>query len=468
MCTILFPMITFPYVSRVLGPENYGKLSFADSVSGYIVLIASLGIAGYAVREGARLRENREQFNQFANEMATIHLYSTFVAYAVLLVAILISARLRNYWMLLFIQNIGLIINVWSADWINTIYEDFKYITIRYILFQILALVMMFTLVRQPTDYVIYALIVMLASTGGAVVNLFYIRRYAQVRIIRAPNFRQHMGPILLLFFNTVAQVIYLNSDITMLGYLRDETSVGIYSMVSKIYRYVKLLFNALIAVIIPRLALFLAKSEIEEYRSLLQKVENALFTVLFPGVVGLFFLSEEIIWLVGGEEYIDGLLTMKILSVAMLFAVLACLYCTGVLIPYRQERRCLTISAISAAVNVALNLVLIPVWNYNGAALTTLLSEIIVFCYYFAVSRKYPHNPLDKKTIFISLLGCVLVAGVCIISKIWSDNAIQCILISVTGSCTVYFIFSFLAGNLMVRETAVQIWERVRSRSKT
>lgn len=465
VCVILFPMITFPYVSRILGPENYGKLNFADSITGYVSLIAGLGIGSYAVREGSRLREKREQFNQFANEMVTIHLLSTLAAYMMLLVAVLVSAKLRNYWMLLLIQNVGLIIGVWSADWINTVYEDYLYITIRYILFQALALVLMFTFVRQPEDYVIYAVTVTLASAGGAVVNVFYIRRYAHLRITAKPDFRRHMGPILLLFFNGVAQVIYLNSDITMLGYLQNETSVGIYAMVSKIYRYVKMLFNALVAVIVPRLTLYLAKEEIGEYRNLLQKVENALFTVLLPGVVGLFFLGEEAIWVMGGESYTRGLPAMQILSVAMLFAVLSCLYCTGVLIPYRLERLCLKISTISAAVNVVLNLFLIPALDYNGAALTTLLSEVIVFVYYFAVSRKYPHNPLDKKTLVVSILGCVFVAVVCVVCKSLIDHMILRILIAMAGSCVAYFGFSLLAGNTLVRGITGQVLDKIRKR---
>lgn len=465
VCVILFPMITFPYVSRILGPENYGKLNFSDSIAGYVSLIAGLGIGSYAVREGSRLREKREQFNQFANEMVTIHLLSTLVAYVILLIAVMVSAKLRNYWRLLLIQNIGLIIGVWSADWINTVYEDYLYITIRYILFQALALVMMFTFVHQPEDYVIYAVTVTLAGTGGSLANIFYIRRYAHLRITAKPDFRRHMGPILLLFFNSIAQVIYLNSDITMLGYLQNETSVGIYAMVSKIYRYVKLLFNALVAVIIPRLTLHLAKEEIGEYRNLLQKVENALFTVLLPGMVGLFFLGEEAIWVMGGEDYIVGLRAMQILSIALLFAVLSCLYCTGVLIPHRLERLCLKISTISAVVNVVLNLVLIPVLDYNGAALTTLLSEIIVFVYYFAVSRKYPHNPINRKVLTVSVLGCVLVAVVCMLCKALIDHVILRILVAMTGSCIAYFGFSLLAGNAMVREIAGQVLDRIRNR---
>lgn len=465
ICMILFPMITFPYVSRILGPENYGKLSFVDSITGYIVLIAGLGISSYAIREGARLRENREQFNCFANEMVTIHLLSTLVAYLILLIAVLVSTKLRNYWLLFVIQNVGLIIGVWSAEWINTVYEDYLYITIRYILFQILALVLMFTFVRHPDDYVIYSVTVALAGTGGAVVNMFYIRRYVCLRITKKPDFRRHMGPILLLFFNSVAQVIYLNSDITMLGYLQNETSVGIYTMVSKIYRYVKTLFNALVMVIIPRLALYLAKNEIEEYRNLLQKVENALFTVLLPGVVGLFFLGEEAIWVMGGEGYAVGVVSMRILSIAMLFAVLACLYSAGVLIPYRLERLCLKISIVSAVVNVVLNLVLIPILDYNGAALTTLLSEIIVFGYYFAVSRKYPLNPIDRKILGISALGCVLVGAVCVACKIMIDHVILRIFAAIIGSCAAYFLFSLLAGNTMVREITGQILGKIRKR---
>lgn len=467
VCSILFPMITFPYISRVLGAENYGRLSFADSISGYVHLVAGLGISTYAVREGARFRENRGQFQKFSDEMRTISLLATGFAYALMLVAIICSVKLQNYWVLLIIQNIGLLFAVFASEWINTVYEDFVYITVRYLVFQVLSLVCMFLFVKEPGDYYIYALIVAMATFGGAVTNIFYVRRYTDIRFTWHPQLRQHMVPILLLFFNSVAQVIYLNSDITMLGYMQTEEAVGVYSMVSKVYKYVKMVFNSLTFVIVPRLSLLLAKGDLDAFRALLNKIANALMTLVLPGIVGLSMLGQDVIWLMGGEEYLQGTRTLQILSVALFFAVFACFYISGILIPYRQERLCLTASAISAGVNIGLNFVLIPYLSYEGAAWTTLLSEMVVFGIFFVASRRYPHNYYDRKSIFVSLVGCIAVAVVCIAARKVVSNIIIRVVLSVIFGGGAYFAVCLLGGNLVVCNIAKAMFEKVLTRWK-
>lgn len=465
ICMILFPLITIPYISRVLGADNYGKLSFANSISGYVSLVAGLGIGTYAVREGARLRENPEKFQKFTNEMRTISLLATGIGYVFLLIAVVWSAKLRNYWILLVIQNAGLLFAVFAAEWINTVYEDFAYITARYLVFQLLSLFCMFLFVKGPEDIYVYALIVAFATFGGAVTNIFYVRRYVLMRFTKHPNFRQHLGPILFLFFNSVAQVIYLNSDITMLGYMQTEEAVGIYSMSSKIYMCVKEVFNALTMAIVPRLALLLGKEEGNEFCGLLNKISNALMTLVLPGIVGLFFLSRDVIWLMGGVGYLNGTKTLQILSIALFFAVFACFYFNGILLPYRQERLCLGVSAISAAVNISLNFLLIPKLSYTGAALTTLFSEMIVFGIFYRASRSYPHERYNGRIILISLVGCAVVAVVCIACQRLISRVPLRVILSVLFGSSAYFAVCLLGGNTIVCNTVKGMLNKVLKR---
>ena len=262
LCKVIFPLITMPYVTRVLQTSGYGKYNFGSSIVSYFILLAGLGISDYAIREGARVRDNREKFQRFSEEVFTINVLSTIVSYTVLFGLLLFSKKLLDYRLLIIVQSIPIILNTLGCDWVNSVYEDFFYITVRYIAMQILSVLLLFVFVRTADDYVIYALVTTIASAGGNILNFFYVRWYFRLRIAGNMNLKQHIKPIMMLFFNTIASTIYVNSDTTMLGYLRDETVVGIYGLATKIYLVIKQLLNAIVMVALPRLSAYLGRGE--------------------------------------------------------------------------------------------------------------------------------------------------------------------------------------------------------------
>ena len=127
--SILFPIITFPYLSNVLGVENIGKYNFANSVIGYFVLIAGLGINTYAIREGAKVRNNKELIEVFSNEMFSINMWSSIVAYILLLPVVFLVPRFRDCKLLLLILSIQIVSRTIGIEWLYSIYEDYVYIT---------------------------------------------------------------------------------------------------------------------------------------------------------------------------------------------------------------------------------------------------------------------------------------------------------------------------------------------------
>ena len=128
ICAVIFPLITVPYVSRILQRENYGKYNFGNSIVSYFILIAGLGIVNYAIREGARIRNDRKKLNRFANEVFTINIYSTIIAYILLFIIVHFSAKLKLYQPLIFVQSLSIILTTLGADWVNSIFEDYLYI----------------------------------------------------------------------------------------------------------------------------------------------------------------------------------------------------------------------------------------------------------------------------------------------------------------------------------------------------
>jgi O-antigen/teichoic acid export membrane protein len=453
LCAVVFPLITIPYVSRVLQVTSYGKYNFSSSIVSYFSLLAGLGIANYAIREGARVRNDRDKIEKFSSEVYTINIYSTIVSYAILVTLLLFSVKLQNYTLLIVVQSLAIVLTTIGADWVNSIYEDYVYITIRYLIMQLLALIAMFLFVKQPEDYIIYAFITVFASAGGNLFNLVYIRKYVHLKLVRHCNLKTHMRPIVLLFFNAIAVTIYVNSDITILGLIQSEEAVGIYGLPTKIYIVVKMVLNSIIIVSLSRLSAYLGKGEVKEYQRLANKILNVLCTLIFPAVVGLFILSKEVILIVGGAEYADGYNALRILSISLGFAVLAGFYCCCVLLPYKQEKILLIASIISGVTNISLNFVAIRIWSYNGAALTTMLSEAIVFVIYVIVCRKYPKISFTGKTLIPIFVGCLSIIAICILFKGIFENVLIQVIVSIACSGITYFMIQIALKNELVMQ---------------
>ena len=389
-CSILFPLISYPYVTRVLGSAGLGRYSFADSVVQYFVLLASLGIPTYAVREGARVRNDAEKIRNLSAELFTLSLISGCVSCLVLLLLTFMVPKLRAEEVLFLILGVRVITTVLGRDWINTIYEDFLYITVRYIALQVLALLMIFLLVKDSENYVVYTAIMLISTAGADVLNIFYTKRYVPIHLAKPHDIRRHLRPVLYLFSTTIAINIYIHSDVTILGFLRSAEEVGVYTLASKVYLSVKALLNALIMVMIPRVSFYLGAGDRDAYLKLLRKLRRVLYMIVLPSIVGTFLLAGFIMSVLGGEEYLMGVTTLRILCIALFFAVFGCYYAQAVLVPNREEKYFFHTTVASAVVNIVLNFFLIPTLGLNGAALTTVIAEALVMFSCFWRARKY------------------------------------------------------------------------------
>lgn len=448
ICQIFFPLITIPYITRILNTDGYGKVNFGSSVISYISLFASLGISTYAIREGAAIRSRNNDFKKFASEIFSINLITTAISYLILLMLINLPF-FGDKKLLILIQSLIVLFTTLGTDWINNVYEDFIYITIRYVIIQLLSLSAMFIFVRHPNDYLIYAFILTMASSGANILNIFYIRKkYTKLKFTLDIAWKKHLIPILILFGNTLAITIYVNSDILMIGFFEQDSEVGIYSLASKIYAIIKQLMNAIIIVTIPRLTNHLSNGNKVAYSNLATKILGVLLLLVFPISVGSVMLSKEILGIVGGNKYMSGSLAFKILSAAIVFSLIASFYTNMVLILNKCEKKVLKITLISGLTNIVFNLVFIPFLGYVGAAITTLISEMIVAVYCYHISKPLLKITFQKNTFTSIISGTILVCVICLILKKLIENifllVVMCCIISVLG----YFIVLLLFQN--------------------
>ena len=401
LMSVLFPLITFPYASRVLGASGIGKVNYATSIISYFSMFAALGITTYAVREGARIRDDKEKFSKFAKEMLNINLFTTVLAYAALLIFLCLPI-LKNYKLLLVILSGTIVFTTIGMEWLFIIREEYAYITKRAVLFQFVSLILLFLLVRSKDDYGWYAALTVISSGGSAVLNLVYSRKLVNWRQKSVMEYKKHLKPILLIFGTSVASSIYMTMDTTMLGAMNGDTATGIYTAAVKINTVISTLIGTISSTILPRVSYYIGNGLKEEYKKLMKASMDVLMMIAMPVSIGMMCTSDILILIFSGAEFLPGSFAAKILSAKVVVGAVNRVLAYQICIPYKQDKEVLISTSGGAVFNLIANALLIPIWGVNGAAIATLFSEIVVvliltmYTYkYFPVRLLYARGPV-------------------------------------------------------------------------
>jgi len=450
---VVFPLITFPYVSRILQVEKIGVYNFSLSITSYFVLLAGLGISTYAIREGTQYRGNKENITRFVSEVFSINVWSTIISYILLALAIIFVQALHAYSLGIIILSTEIAFTTLGVSWVCNIFEDFFFIALQSIGVQVVSLILIFTLVKNPEDLYLYIAIVAFSKSASFVINFFYVRvKYCKFRFIVHCNLREHIKPILVIFSTTIAITIYVNSDVTMLGLMTNDYQVGLYSTSVKIYTIVKNILAAVLMVLIPRFSLLFQQGKGSEADALFSQIFNILFALLLPASVGLFVTSQDVVFLVGGINYLEGTIALKLLCIAIFFSLIAYLYTQCILIPKKKESIVLKATALSASVNVVLNFVFIPFLGINGAAVTTIIAEAIVCIVAVVYSKNDIHLRISFRDCSSTILGCIGIAAVSAFCRgFFAETFALRLSVTIIGSVMVYFTILLVTKNSVV-----------------
>lgn len=311
LLSLIVPLVTFPYISRVLQVDAIGQYNFASSIISYFLLLSGLGISTYAIREGAKVRDDRDAISEFTSEMYLLNWISTGLSYLSLIVLLIFVAKLQNYTALILILSIQGVFTTYGRAWVYNIYEDFSFVTIVQVLFQAVSAASLFIFVRTSNDLNVYAVINVISATGSNLLYGWHTSKYVDICKVSLLTLKRHIKPIFLIFSTFIATTIYVNSDMTILGWIVDDRSVGLYSIAVKIYNIVKQVFVAVIMVSIPRLTFL---SGTDKFKQLFARVLNMLFFMALPAVTGLFILSDDVIQIIAGETYLPAKMSLELL----------------------------------------------------------------------------------------------------------------------------------------------------------
>lgn len=419
LSSIIFPLITFPYINRVLLPENVGKINFGQSIISYFALIASLGITTYAIRECSNVRDDKEKLGDTASQIFSINIVTTIIAYAALGAVLFLYRELDNYRNLIIIQSLIIVATTFGADWLNSAMEDFKYITVRTVVFQLIGLVLMLLCIHRPDDYLKYAVISLVSGAGANVVNVWYRRRYCRVRFIKEIEWKRHMLPILSLFVMLLAQTIFNSMDSTMLGLMHGDYEVGIYGIAHKISNLITQLVASLLWVIMPRMSYYFAEGDYQQMNKLLRKVLGFNALVGLPLAVGTFMLSKDIILIIAGDEFSEASSVLQILMIGFVFTLFGGSFIgNSILLPMKREKTFMIVCCITAVINVITNYIFIPEYGTIAAAGTTAFCALAMLIFLlFTVDKKVRIERIGR-VLLPPVFGCAGIVLICLIYR--------------------------------------------------
>lgn len=436
--TILFPLITFPYASRVLGVDNIGLVQYYNSIISYFILLATLGISFYAIRQGCKYKNDREKLSRFSSELIFILVCTTIISYLLLFVLIIFSTSTFDI-KLLVICSFNIVFCAFNFDWLYQIKEDFVYISIRSFIFQIISLILLFIFVKSEKNYYIYAIIMVISNGGSSILNIINSRKYIRLVKIKLKNLKCHIRPILIIFGSSVATTIYMNLDTVMIGAINGTYDVGLYTVAIKLNQALKMIISSISTVILARLSFYVANGNLKEYEDLLRKSINIIFFILIPCCFGLIILSSQVITIFSGEQYIEANFASKVLSINVIFSVIDTILYYQVLLPFKRENQACFATIVGAIINLTLNLFAIKYFSINGAAITTLTAEIGVFCILFYYSNKEVKLMSSVKDILFYLVAGIPVLFIGKYVTCFINNCIFSVMLTIMISILVY-----------------------------
>lgn len=465
MSQFIFPLITFPYVSRILLPEGTGKVSFATSVISYFAMFAQLGIPTYGIRACAQVRDNKEELTRTAQEIFFINLVMTILAYAVFIVGLFTVPRLQQDKRLFLIVSSTLFFNAIGMEWLYKALEQYTYITVRSIIFKFIALVAMFLLIHEKSDYVIYGGISILASSASNIFNFINVHRYICFRPIGHYNFKRHLQPITVFFAMSCATTIYTNLDTVMLGFMKTDADVGYYNAAVKIKTILVSIVTSLGTVLLPRASYYVEHGMRKEFHQITCKAISFVFLIATPLMIYFMLFAREGIFFLSGDAYEGSILPMQIIMPTLFFIGLSNIMGIQILVPLGKEKVVLYSEIAGAMVDLIINWILIPSMASAGVAIGTLVAEAVVTIWQYIALRDTVTDAYKQVHYVPIVLGIVLGSLASLWTKMLGWHEFFTLALSAVIFFAVYGVVLIIAKEPLTVEIMKQVFGKLQKK---
>ncbi|QTU83145.1 flippase [Carnobacteriaceae bacterium zg-C25] len=462
LSSIIFPLITFPYVSRILLPSGIGRIGFVTSIVAYFSMFGMLGIANYGIRECARVRDDEEKLSKTVKEIFLLNTVAMTLSTACYVVAIFTVPRLATDKTLFLINTLTLIFTLLGVEWVYKALEQYQFITIRSLVFKVLSLILMFVFVKQESDVITYGTITVLAAVGSNLLNFLNLKRVVTFHKHSSLDIKRHIKPTLSFFFLTVATVIYTNLDVVMLGFIHGNEAVGYYNAAVKIKSVLVTLVTSLGAVLLPRLSFYIENNNTAEFTRLTAKSLNFIMLSALPMTIYFIFYAQPGILFLSGAGYDPAVFPMMILMPTLVFIGLSNLIGIQIMVPMGKEQLLVRSVCYGAITDLIVNILLVPSMGVVGSAIGNLAAEFVVVCYQWFAVRHTMKAVVDKNNV-MKILASVVLSSLLFIVPIKFGSPFITLLLSASVYFGVFFGMLLLFKESFTHEVIGKLLKRKR-----
>lgn len=411
--------ISYPYAFRMIGSEGMGKVAFTTSIAGFFVMLASMGIPTYGIRECARVRGDPDRLGRTVRELLTLQLMTTLAAILLLAASVWTIPRLRGEWRIFLIQGGMIAFHGLDTEWLFSAMERYGFLALRSFVTKLLSVVLVILFVRGPEDYLFYALCLALPTVLGNLWNLA-----AMARAIQFPGWDgrfgagRHFRPVLVFFAQAAAVTVYTNLDAALLGFLRGDAVVGNYDAAVKIKLILTYFITSLGTVLLPRFSFYLAENREQEFRRGIGMSGEFILVSAFPLMIFFLWMAPECLRALYKTLIPDTLYSLRILLFTLPLIGFSNLTGIQLLTPLGRERIVMRSVIVGAVVNFAADLILISLMGAPGAALGTVIAEATVLAVQYREVRRLEIRFISGKNLLLVLAVSALASSALLLLK--------------------------------------------------
>lgn len=452
---IIFPVITFPYAARVLLPEGIGAVNFLNSIISYIVLLTSLGIPMYAVKEVAKYRDDPKLRNRITIEILGLSTILCLLGYVAVWALAQFVPQIHAQSTLFYMLSLTIVFTSIGVNWFYQGIEDFKFITIRAIIIRTLAASALFIFVKDSGDLLIYGLIIVGSTVGNNLLNLVHLRKYLRLEDIKIRELQiaRHIRPSLEVFILNLITSLYIQLNSVMLGFMSGDDAVGYFTAGTKISHIGLTIISSLSTVLLPRCSHLLKEGNIDGFKSIISKSLNVTLALALPMTVGLIVLAAPITLIFCGPEYMDSIPVLLLNAPVVILISLTNVM--GIQILYPMDKIKIVILSVSAGaiLNLGFNIWLIPVNGATGAAIATLIAEFGVLVYQLVAGRKYYPFSLSDIINFRYIIGAVIMGIAVYFTALILHSDILKLVVGISVGIIIYSIYLLIVKDPFMTE---------------
>lgn len=466
---LILPLITVPYVSRILGADGIGIYSYTYSIVYYFMIIAMLGLNNYGNRSIAKVRDQKEKLSR---EFWSIYVFQLIMSIImVILYLIYLWIFNKEYKLASYIQTIYIISAMFDINWFFFGIEKFKITITRNTIIKVLTLILIFIFVKNKGDVWIYTLILAGSTLFSNVILFSCLHKYIDFVKVNITDVMRHLKPNLILFLPVIAVSIYKIMDKIMLGFLSNISEVGLYENAEKIMQVPVAIISALGTVMLPRVSNMISNQKESEVKQLISRTMPFIMFITFPMILGLICISKDFSLIFFGEGFEKTGIIIKYLSITILFLSWGNVIRTQYLIPKEKDKEYIISAFIGAIINFIINCIFIPTYGAIGACIGTILAEFFVMFYQSWVIRK----ELPLKSYIVNSIGFLIKASIMFIiitfiGEYVKINTLYKMILQISVGVIIYVVLNikYINNNFNIKKILEKMRNKRRLKVKT